>query len=127
MRCPNCRSEYSAEDVYCRSCGADVAVPSTDLVVTPANLPAVIANSPISRSVAAGVGALVLGVGLEFLRRSVLARLTQSASRIDASLPLFSGVRETLLPQRRRWFQPVGDYHIDEIVVYRRRIIRRDS
>src|SRR5579884_1587735 len=77
MQCPNCHAEYLADDLYCRHCGADLTASSTSLVPSHSNLPAVIV--PQLPRVAAGVGALAVGFGLELLRRSLLARLTRSS------------------------------------------------
>ena len=74
MLCPNCHSRSSEDDLHCRQCGADLTIPSTSLVLTTQNrLPAVMNNPQIPR-LAASVGAVAVGVGIELLRRSLIAR-----------------------------------------------------
>src|SRR6184192_435963 len=94
MQCPNCHAEYLADDLYCRHCGADLTTPSTSLVPSHINLPAVI--GPQLPRVAAGVGALAVGFGLELLRRNLLARLTRSSrslTHVAGSLPTLSDLQ----------------------------------
>ena len=63
MVCPSCRAGCAVEDIYCRRCGTDLSVPAKSLVPVQAQLPARLTNSPLPR-VAAGVGAVAVGVGL---------------------------------------------------------------
>ena len=128
MRCPNCHSEYVEEDVYCRQCGADLAVPSTSIVTTQTKLPAVLHNPQLPRGVAASVGAVALGVGIELLRRSLLARLTQPPRSVERSLPPLTGLKDILLPRNDKPLKRLKKgYEIEETVVYMRRVIRRSS
>ncbi len=126
MRCPECHAEYNVEeDMYCRHCGADLAVVSTSVVPTQASLPALLYNSPVPRSVAAGVGALALGVGIEILRRNMIARLQPVRSR--SALPALSGVKDLLFPQNEKSLKLPRGYEIHETVVYMSRVIRRED
>src|SRR5215471_15148906 len=95
MLCPNCHAAYSTNDLYCRNCGADLAAPSTSLVPARTRLPAVFSNPQLPR-VAAGVGALAVGAGLELLRRGLLARLTRSSRSVADTLPAIDGIRNLL-------------------------------
>jgi|SRR5258708_2318069 hypothetical protein len=128
MLCPNCRANCSVDDQYCHQCGTDLTAPSTSLVTTHSNLPAVLNNPQLPR-VAAGVGALAVGFGLELLRRGLLARMTRSTSKASKLLPaLAPGSLRDLLPQpdNRPVKLPRG-YEIHETVVYMSRIIRRED
>ncbi len=126
MRCSNCRSEYEAGETYCRSCGVDLTESSTSLVPLQSGLPAVLQNTQLPRSVAAGVGALALGLGLELLRRNLLSRLTQSAPRsVERALPVLAGAKDLLLPHYQKPLKPPKGYEVQETVIYMRRVIRR--
>src|SRR5579859_4799926 len=85
MLCPECRTNCSTEDVFCRLCGADLSIPSTSLVPLTSRLP-VIAQHPQLPRLAAGVGALAVGFGLELLRRSLLARLEKPVRSTSKAL-----------------------------------------
>jgi len=124
MLCPNCHAAYSTDDLYCRNCGADLAAPSTSLVPARTRLPAVFSNPQLPR-VAAGVGALAVGAGLELLRRGLLARLTRSSRSVANTLPAFDGLRDLLAPQDDKKL-PRG-YEVHETIVYVRRVIRRGN
>ncbi len=124
MVCPNCRAEYEIEDMYCRHCGADLAVSSTSLVAIKRNLPAVLSNPIIPRGVAAGVGAIAVGVGFELLRRSLLARLATPKGTVETALPVLNGLKDLLLPQNDKPLKPTKGFEVQEIV-YMRRVIRR--
>jgi len=128
MQCPNCRSAYAEEDVYCRQCGADLAIPSTSIVKTPTNLPVVLHSPQLPRGVAASVGAVVLGVGIELLRRSLLARLTRPPRSVERALPPLTGLKDILLPKNDKPVKRLKKgYEVEETVVYMRRVIRRSS
>lgn len=126
MLCSNCHSEYREGDTYCRSCGAELGVPSKSLVPIQANLPAILQNPQLPRSVAAGVGALALGVGLELLRRNLLSRLAPPAPHpVERSLPVLSGLKDLWQSQHERPLKPPKGYEVHETVIYMRRVIRR--
>jgi hypothetical protein len=80
MLCPDCRVESAADDDFCRRCGADLHAPVRSLVVAQPRLPVVFTNPQLPR-VAAGVGAVAVGVGLELLRRGFLTRLITRGAR----------------------------------------------
>jgi len=127
MYCPECHYEYKKDDTYCRHCGEDLTLSSTSLVTTTqTHLPA-LQNSQLPRKVAASVGAVALGVGIELLRRSLLTRLTSTAraSRsIEKSLPALSSLSD-VIRSNKSVKVPKG-YIIDETIVYTRRVIRRE-
>lgn len=126
MLCSNCRSEYTEGDTYCRSCGAALAESSKSIVPVQANLPVILQHAQLPRKVAAGVGALAVGVGLELLRRNLLSRLTQPAPRaVEQALPALSSLRDVLQPQHEKPLKPPKGYEVHETVVYMRRVIRR--
>ena len=128
MQCPNCHSEHLADDLYCRHCGADLTTPSKSLMLSPAHLPAVI--GPQLPRVAAGVGALAVGFGLELLRRGLLARLTRSSRSLTeaaSSLPALGGLQDVLMPQGNKPAKLPKGYEIHETVIYLRRVIRRED
>src|SRR5436305_4717090 len=100
MLCPNCRAEYTKKDVYCPRCGEDLPTNSTSIISLQKNLPAVLYNPQLPKGVAAGVGAVALGVGIELLRRNLLTRLTQPSARsVEAALPALVGMKDILFPQ----------------------------
>lgn len=124
MLCPSCRAGCAAEDTFCRRCGADLSISSRSLVPVPSRLPAVL-HSPQLPRLAAGVGALVVGVGLELLRRNLQARLSGRAGA--RSLPSLAPavVRELFVhPQERSAKLPRG-YEVQETVIYTSRVTRR--
>jgi hypothetical protein len=100
---------------------------STSIVATQKNLPAVLYNPQLPKGVAAGVGAVALGVGIELLRRNLLTRLTQPSARsVEAALPTLTGLKDILLPRPDK---PVKrskkGFEVEETVLYVRRVIRR--
>jgi hypothetical protein len=128
MLCPNCRAGYSPDDLYCRHCGEDLTVSSTSLVPTHANLPTVLQSPQLPR-LAAGVGAVAVGVGIELLRRGLLARLTRPA-RTTKLLPIpstLSDLKDILLPEGNKPEKLPRGYEIHETVVYLRRVVRREG
>ena len=72
MICPRCSAGNQEDDVSCRHCGADLTIPSTSLVTTQSRVPTVLQNPQLPR-LAAGVGAVAVGVGIELLRRGLLS------------------------------------------------------
>jgi hypothetical protein len=127
MYCPNCNSPYHEEDIYCSHCGADLTVPTTSIVPVPKNIPAILYNPQLSRSVAASVGALALGVGLELLRRSLLARLAQPSRSVTSALPILGGLKDVLVPQNNKPVNIPKGYEVQETFVYIQRVIRRQD
>lgn len=127
MLCPDCHRENSQHDPYCHYCGADLTVHSTSLVpVSQKRLPTVLHNPQIPR-LAAGVGAVAVGVGVELLRRSLMERLTPPPKPISSTGPLVNRLKEVLFPQNEKKYKLPKNYEIEETVVYMRRIIRRKS
>lgn len=128
MLCPNCQAECLAEDVYCHRCGIDLTLPSRSLVPAQANLPTILQNPQLPR-LAAGVGALALGFGLELLRRSLIARITRSPRSATRYLPApaFEGLRDIFSPQDDKPMKLPKGYEIHETAVYLRRVIRREG
>lgn len=128
MLCPNCQHSVTEDDTYCRQCGADLVEPSTSLVPLQKNLPSLLYNSPIPRSVAAGAGAVALGVGIELLRRGLLARLSQPSKSVENALPVLGGLKDLLLPQNNnKPFKLRRGYEVHETVIYMRRVIRPED
>ena len=126
MRCPGCHAEVVAEDTYCRHCGADLAEPSTSIVPVQNSLPALLYNSPVPRRVAAGVGALALGVGIELLRRNMLTRMLPSRAMRNA-LPAAPSLKDVVFSRPNKTTKVPKGYEIHETVVYMTRIIRRQN
>jgi hypothetical protein len=129
MVCPSCRAGCALEDMYCRRCGSDLSMPSKSLVPVQAQLPAMLSHSPLPR-VAAGVGAVAVGFGLELLRRGLLVRLARSGRRSAPLLPTFSpnNLRDLLTNKEQQ--KPVKlprGYEIHETVVYMSRVLRRED
>src|SRR5258706_1285925 len=100
MLCPSCRAECLADDMYCQRCGADLKSSSQSLVPAQANLPTILHHPQLPR-LAAGVGALAVGFGLELVRRSLVARLMRSprASTSYVSAPAFDSLRDAFSMQ----------------------------
>lgn len=128
MLCPECRANCSSDDVFCRRCGADLTIPSTSLVPTTSHLPA-IAQHPQLPRLAAGVGALAVGFGLELLRRNLLGRLEKplrSTSKALTPRALMEMKNPLAQPQTRNIKLPKG-YAIEETAIYVSRVIRREK
>ena len=127
MLCPNCRAGCMTNDIYCHRCGADLTLSSKSLVPTQTNLPTLLQNSQLPR-LAASVGALALGVGLELLRRRLIARITRlprSASSY-VSAPTVDAMREIFSTQGNKPLKLPKGYEIHETAVYFKRVIRRE-
>ena len=127
MLCPNCRAGCMADDIYCHRCGTDLTLTSKSLVPTQTHLPTLLQNSQLPR-VAASVGAIALGVGLELLRRRFIARITRlprtasnyvSVPTVEYNAGHFHNSREPALKL------PKG-YEVHETAVYFKRVIRRE-
>lgn len=128
MLCPNCRTEYMADDIYCQNCGTDLTLTSKSLVTTQTRIPALIQNAQLPR-VAASIGAIALGVGLELLRRRLIARVTslpRSAPNY-VSLPSVDAIQELFSNQGNQSLKLPKGYEIHETAVYFRRVIRREA
>lgn len=125
MQCPKCHVTYTEEDVYCRQCGLELTNTSTSIIPMPSFLPAVLYNSPLPRKVAASVGALALGFGLELLRRGLVARMAKPVVLSEPTLPLIEGFKDVLTPRNGKAIKPPKGYEVQETVVYMRRVIRR--
>src|SRR5574340_325322 len=129
MQCPNCQADYLASDEFCRECGADLpsTVTSTSLVPVRSNLPAVLQHPQLPR-IAAGVGAVAVGFGLELLRRGLVARKSRMAVRLPSTLlpDIMGGVKEMFSPQQTRTAKLPKGYEIHETAIYISRVIRRE-
>ena len=131
MICPDCSAACAAGDIFCHRCGADLSIPSKSLVpVQSSRLPAVLHNPQLPR-IAAGVGALAFGVGMELLRRGFIARLmrpSRSAARFLPALTPESAARELFkTSDRSKPAKLPRGYEIHETVVYMSRVIRRED
>jgi hypothetical protein len=124
VQCPECHAKNEKDATYCRNCGADLQVKSKSLVPFKANLPTLATNSQVSRGVAAGVGAIAVGVGLELLRRNLLTRLLGGRS-VGQSLPALINAKDGLLPRSNKVTKLPKGYEVQETAVYVRRVIRR--
>ncbi len=129
MHCPNCRAECLVNEEYCRTCGAELVVSSKSLVPAQnrSNLPTLLQHPQLPR-LAAGVGAVAFGFGLELLRRNLSARTTKSAlQNMNKLLPMQSlmGSSETLIPQQMKSLKLPKGYEIQETAIYVSRVIRR--
>ena len=127
MLCPNCRAGCMEDDIYCHRCGTDLTLTSKNLVPTQTRLPTRLQNSQLPR-LAASIGALALGVGLELLRRRFLARITRmprSASNY-VSVPRVDAMREIFSTERNEPLKLPRGYEIHETAVYFKRVIRRE-
>jgi len=84
-------------------------------------------HNPQLPRLAAGVGALALGFGLELLRRNLLARAAKASQSAAEMLPVLGGLQNVLKPQTDRAVKLPKGYEIQETVVYIRRVIRRQG
>jgi hypothetical protein len=128
MVCPSCRAGCAVEDIFCRRCGTDLSVPTKSLVSVQTQLPARLTNSPLPR-VAAGVGAVAVGVGLELLRRGLLARLVRSGRRSTKLLPAVSpnNLLDLFTSKEQKPAKLPKGYEVHETMVYMSRVIRRED
>lgn len=128
MLCPECRANCSTEDVFCRRCGTDLSIPSTSLVPVTSHLP-VAAQHPQLPRLAAGVGALAVGFGLELLRRNLLARLEKPVrSTAKALTPqTILGMKNAFAQQQTGSIKLPKGYTIEETAIYVNRVIRREK
>src|SRR5258708_40285107 len=127
MLCPNCHAEYLADEEFCQRCGADLTL-SKSLVPAQASLPALLRNPQLPR-LAAGVGALAVGFGLELLRRNLLARMIRPSRSVTRHVPAptFDALRDIFSPQGNKSVKLPRGYEIHETTVYLRRVIRREN
>jgi hypothetical protein len=126
MLCPFCHKENSENDLYCHYCGKDLEVRSTSLVTIGNRLPTLLQSPQLPR-VAAGVGAVAFGVGLELLRRGLLAKTTHSSRAVSNTLPLVNRMKDVLFPQNEKQMKVPKNYEIEETIVYIQRVIRRKA
>ena len=126
MYCPSCRAASVQEDIYCRHCGASLVKTPTSIIPVQRNLPALLYKSPVPRRVAAGVGALALGVGIELLRRNMLARIFPARS-VQRGWPAEPDLKDTIFSQPDKTLKLPKGYEVRETVVYMSRIIRRQN
>ena len=128
MLCPECRANCSSDDVFCRRCGADLSIPSTSLVPATSRLPA-IAQHPQLPRLAAGVGALAVGFGLELLRRNLLARLEKPVRSTTRALTprAIMEMKNPFAQQQERSIKLPKGYIIEETAIYMSRVIRREK
>jgi hypothetical protein len=125
MQCPKCHTQSVEADQYCRLCGSELLSSSTSIVKAQTSLPAVLQNSLLPRRVAASVGALALGVGIELLRRGLVARLTRPSTGPESTLPALGNLKDIMLNQGNKMKKLPKGYEVQETVVYMRRVIRR--
>ncbi len=126
MLCQNCCVENVEGETYCRECGTDLRASSKSLVMQQEKLPAVLYRSAVPRSVAAGVGALALGMGIELLRRNMLSHLRLRQVK-KSSLPAiaFNGMKDRLFSPPDKSVKLPKGYELHETVVYISRVVRR--
>lgn len=128
MHCPSCRAGCAVEDTFCRRCGFDLVVPSKSLIPVQQRLPTVLQHPQLPR-VAAGMGALALGVGIELLRRGWLARLARPRHKAARALPTLASnaVRELFASSENKPVKLPKGYAIHETIVYVSRVLRREE
>jgi hypothetical protein len=75
--------------------------------------------------VAAGVGALALGMGIELLRRNMLSRLRLGRTKKDPLAAMsISGVKNILFSLSGKSVKLPKGYELQETVVYMSRVVR---
>lgn len=137
MVCPECHASCAPEDQRCPACGAELVIPVSRSLVTrprPALAPRrrqwpALLRGPV-QGVAAGVGALAVGVGLELLRRRLTTLLVRSAGaghQAAQTLPLLSHLKPLGPVASGKAPKLPRGYEIQETVVYIERVIRRRS
>lgn len=128
MLCQNCRAENLEGETYCCKCGTSLRASSKSLVMRQAKLPAVLYWSPVPRGVAAGVGALALGMGIELLRRNMLSHLRlRQVKKSSLSAIVLNGAKDMLFSQPNKSVKLPKGYELHETVVYMTRVVRRKN
>src|SRR5260370_40858911 len=99
-----------------------------NLVPAQARLPAVLCNRELP-GLAAGVGALAVGFGLELLRRNLVARMTRPSRSVTSYVPAptFDALRDLFSPQGNKSVKLPRGYEIHETTVYLRPVSRREN
>ncbi|MGH2509509.1 MAG: hypothetical protein ACRDHZ_19195 [Ktedonobacteraceae bacterium] len=100
-------------------------VPSQSLVPVQQRLPTVLQHPQLPR-VAAGVGALALGVGIELLRRGWLARLARPSRKAAKMLPALS-LNELFTSSENKPAKVPKGYAVHETMIYMSRVLRREE
>jgi hypothetical protein len=124
MICPHCHEENEENALYCHYCGKDLEVHSMSLVTNVNRLPILLQNPQLPR-VAASVGAVAFGVGLELLRRSLVSKAARSSRAVSNTMPLVNRMKDVLFPQNEKQIKLPKNYEIEETIVYIQRVIRR--
>jgi hypothetical protein len=130
MRCPTCHTENMREEMYCYRCGADLSVPSTSLVPVSKALPSTVMHNPRLPRVAASVGALALGVGIELVRRGLIARASKPSRALSSAQPTLNALEDLLFPHKKierdtKKMKRSKRFEIEETVVYIHKVVRR--
>lgn len=130
MLCPECQAENLEGEELCRECGSKLVIASTSLIPAHSHssfLP--ILRNPQLPRLAAGVGAVVFGVGFELLRRNVTGRMTKAALRSAPKLlpspQAIHGLKESLTPPQSKMPRLPKGYEFEETTIYVSRVIRR--
>src|SRR5260370_26307943 len=100
---------------------------SKSVAAAHSNLTTIMHHPQLPR-VAAGVGALAVGLGLELVRRSLLARLSRSSRSTSNYLaaPAFETLRDIFSTQGDKSLNVPKGYEIHETAIYLKRVIRRE-